>query len=326
MGLAVAPRKGLPVVGIYHGSPDSFLPLVRELVPESRLRVCTRWDGLDDIAADVEVLLAFKFGFRPFPREQILAMPRLRWVQLGSAGIDHIAPFDPQRLVVTNASGIHGDVMSEYVIGLLVHLTWNVTRLIDQQRARHWERYEVPSLTGRTMGIVGAGRVGAAIAARARAFGMRTIGLRRSGEPLDGFERMYTPDSLPALLAESDVVVVALPLTAATRHSIGARELAALRPSAYFINVSRGGIVDEAALIELLERRRIAGAVLDVFDREPLPPESPLWSLPNVLITPHIAGELEGWPIELTRLFCVNLRRWMNDEPLRNVVNPAAGY
>jgi phosphoglycerate dehydrogenase-like enzyme len=324
------PREGArprqPVVGIYHRSPDSYLALVREIVPDTRLRICTAPDALGEILPELDVLLAFKFGFQAFPREQIVAAPRLRWVQLASAGVDHLAPYDPRRLIVTNASGIHGGIMAEYVMGLLLHASWSVARLVDQQRARHWERYPVRSLAGRTMGVVGTGRVGAEIARRARAFGMRTLGARRSGSPLDGFDGMFGPDQLPALFAASDVVVLALPLTGDTHHAIGARELQAMRPSAYLVNVSRGGIVDEAALLEVLRDRRIAGAILDVFEQEPLPPSSPFWALPDVVVTPHISSELDGWQVELARIFCRNLRRWMNDEPLENVVDAASGY
>lgn len=316
----------LPVVGIYDRTPEPYLPLVRELVPESHLRVCTAPDALGGILPQLDVLLAFKFGFRRFPRDEIVQAPRLRWVQLASAGIDHMVPYDPCRLIVTNASGIHGAIMSEYVIGMLVHLRWNVARLVEQQKARHWERYAVPSLAGRTLGVVGTGQVGAAIASRARAFGMRTLGVRRSGAALEAFDEVFGPGGLQRLFAESDVVVLALPLTTETRHAIGARELQALRSSAYLINVSRGGIVDEEALIELLRERHIAGAVLDVFEKEPLPPDSPFWTLPNVVVTPHISSELDGWQVDLARLFCRNLRHWMNHEPLENVVDPAAGY
>ena len=316
----------LPVVGIYHRTPEPYLGLVRELVPESHLRVCTAPAALGEILPELDVLLAFKFGFRPFPRDEILSAPRLRWVQLASAGIDHMVPYDPGRLIVTNASGIHGAIMSEYVIGMLIHVRWNVARLVEQQKARQWERYAVPALAGRTLGVVGTGQVGAAIASRARAFGMRTLGVRRSGAPLEGFDEIFGPGGLQRLFAESDAVVLALPLTNETRHVIGARELQALRPSAYLINVSRGGIVDEDALIEVLRDGCIAGAILDVFEEEPLPPGSPFWTLPNVVVTPHISSELDGWQVELARIFCRNLRHWMNHEPLENVVDPAAGY
>src|SRR5436309_13076634 len=196
--------RELPVVGVYHSRPEPYVPLIRQIVPDSHLRCCTSWDGLGEHIDEIEVLLAFKFGFRPFPRDLILGAPHLEWVQLSSAGIDHITPFDPRRVIVTNASGIHGDVMSQYVIGALIHRLWDFPRLGRQQDAHQWERYESPSLAGRTMGIVGAGRVGAAIATRARAFGMRTIGIRRSGQAVEGFDRVTGPEGLTVLLATSD--------------------------------------------------------------------------------------------------------------------------
>lgn len=314
------------MVGVYHSTPESYLPLIREIVPESHLLLCTQWDGLSEILGKIDVLLAFKFGFRPFPRDLILQAPRLRWVQLASAGIDHITPFDPARLIVTNASGIHGGIMAQYVLGMLMHALWNVPRLLAQQRARCWQRYEVPSLAGRTMGVLGAGRVGGAIARAAQAFGMRTIGMRWSGLPADGFDRMHGPGELPDLLSASEVVVLTLPLTPHTRNLIGPQELSQLRPDAWLVNVSRGGIVDEDALTDVLGRQAIAGAILDVFADEPLSPDSEFWALPNTIVTPHISSELAGWPKELAHLFCINLRRWINNEPLQNVVDPAAGY
>jgi phosphoglycerate dehydrogenase-like enzyme len=318
--------RELPVVGVYHSDPEPYLPLIREIVPDSHLRCCTSWDGLGQHIDAIDVLFAFKFGFRPFPRDLILGAPHLGWVQLASAGIDHITPFDPRRVIVTNASGIHGDVMSQYVIGALIHRLWDFSRLVRQQNARRWQRYEVPSLAGWTMGIVGAGRVGAAIAARARAFGMRTVGVRRSGSPVDGFDHVTGPDGLDDLLATSDVVVVTVPRTPRTLNLIDRDALARMKPHAYLVNVSRGGVVDETALADALERRAIGGAIVDVFTEEPLPPDSRFWALDNAFVTPHISSEFAEWPTAAARIFCANLRRWINAEPLSNVVDPAAGY
>jgi phosphoglycerate dehydrogenase-like enzyme len=319
-------RTSLPVVGVYHHSPEPYLPLIREILPETNLRLCRRWDGIEDLLDDVDVLLAFKFGTRPFPREAVVAAPRLRWVQVSGAGVDHLLPFDSQKLVVTNASGIHGTIMAQYVIGTLVHLLWDFPRLLRQQRERHWERWEVPTLSGKTLGVIGAGHVGSTIGRVARELGMRVVGVRRSGRPVEGFERVYGPDGLLEVIKDSDVVVLSVPLTHETRHLVGRRELESLRGGSYLVNVSRGGIVDEAALIDVLERGGIAGAVLDVFQQEPLPPESGFWSLSRVLVTPHISSELAGWPTEVARIFCANLRRWLKGEPLENVVDPTTGY
>jgi phosphoglycerate dehydrogenase-like enzyme len=318
--------KSLPLVGVYHAAPEPYLPLIRELLPDSNLRLCKRWDGIEEILDGVDVLLAFKFGTQPFPREAVLKAPRLRWVQVAGAGADHLLPFDSQKLLVTNASGIHGNIMAQFVIGTLVHLLWDFPRLLRQQRERHWERWEVPTLSGKTMTVVGAGHVGGTIGHVARALGMRVVGVRRSGGAVEGFERVVGPDGLLEVLGEGDVVVLSVPLTPQTRHLIGPRELASMRPSSYLVNVSRGGIVDEGALLDVLKRGALAGAVLDVFQQEPLPPASDFWSLPNVLVTPHISSELADWPTEVARIFCANLSRWLKGEPLKNVVDPIAGY
>lgn len=315
-----------PVIAVYHEQPESYLPLLFDTVPAERLRVCVDADGLPHAASEAEILLAFKFSGRPFPRDTILGLPRLAWVQLASAGSDHMLPFDRSRLTVTSASGIHGDTMAEYVIGTLLHLSWDFPRLLRQQRERSWRSYEVLSLAGRTMVVVGAGHVGGRIGARARAFGMRTIGVRRTAGAAEGFDRTIGPEGLLAALAEADVVVIALPLTAVTKGAFGRAAFDAMRRGAIFVNVSRGGIVDESVLLERLRGGQLAGAVLDVFATEPLPFESSFWGAPNVLVTPHIASEFAGWPVAVAHLFRRNLERWLRGEPLLNVVDPALGY
>lgn len=315
-----------PVVGLYHEAPDGILSIIREVVPKSRLRVCTTWDGLQEILPGLEVLLAFRFRGRPFPRDAILAAPGLRWLQLSSAGIDHMLPYDPAVLIVTNTSGLHADSIVPYVFTGLLHLMWDFPSLQREQREHSWRRRQLPLLRGRMIGVLGAGRIGRRVGVAARAFGMVPIGLRRSGLASEEFERMYGPDGLPELLERSDVLVVCLPLTPDTRGLLGAKALRHLRPSAYLVNVARGGIVDEGALLSLLSEHRLAGAVLDVFEREPLPPSSEFWDLPNVLITPHLAGEFEQWPSAVATFFCTNLRRWIAGAPLENIVDAAGGY
>jgi phosphoglycerate dehydrogenase-like enzyme len=170
----------MPTVAVCHSAPDPYLPLLADAIPADRLRVCRAPEAITDGAADAEVVLAFKFGGRPFPREAILALPMLRWVQLASAGGDHFLPFDPARLAVTSASGLHGDTMAEYVLATLVHMRWDFDRLRAQQAARRWQCYDVPPLRGATMGVIGAGHVGGRIARLARTAGMRTLGVRRA--------------------------------------------------------------------------------------------------------------------------------------------------
>ena len=319
-------RAAFPVVGVYHDEPAEYLPLLEALIPAERLRVCTRWDGLHEILPELDALLAFRFRNRPFPRDAILAAPRLKWVQLSSAGVDHIVPFDSTALTVTNTSGLHADSVALYVLTAVTHLLWDMPRLRRQQLEHRWQRRSLPSLVGRTIGVIGAGHIGRRIGLAAKAVGMVPIGVRRGGRAVVGFERVLGPEGLEELLSRSDVVVVSLPLTAETRGLLDDRRLRALRRSAYLVNVSRGGIVDEAALHRVLQQGGIAGAVLDVFEREPLPHSSPLWDLPNVLITPHVAGEFERWPSAVAAFFCENLRRWTAGDPLVNVIESIKGY
>ena len=315
-----------PVVGIYDPEPDSYLPLLEAAVPAECLRVCRDPERLEEVVADVEVLLAFKFAGRVFPRESVLRLPKVAWVQLASAGSDHMLPFNPERLTVTNASGIHGATMAEYVIGMLIHGMWDFRRLERQRTERRWLRYEVPSLSGLTMAIVGGGQVGQRIAERARAFGMKTHGVRRGGAPSKAFDETRGPDGLQDVLETADVVVLALPLTPETRGMFGERVLGWIKPGAWLVNVSRGGIVVEEALLPRLQDGRLGGGILDVFATEPLPAESAFWDLPNVMVTPHIASEFMGWPRAVAQLFLENLERFRRGATLHNVVDPALGY
>jgi phosphoglycerate dehydrogenase-like enzyme len=320
------PRHTPPVIGLYHADPEPVLDRIRTRVPGAVIRVCDRWDGFETIAGSIDVLVAFKFGRRPFPREEILSSPRLRWVQLASAGADHIAPYSRTDLVVTNASGIHGTAMAQYVIGTLVDRSWNFPRLRRQQAARVWQRYPFESLTGQTMVVVGAGQIGTVVGRAASSLGMRVVGVRRTGTPAEGFDRMFDSTGLHTALSLADVVVLCTPLTNETRDLIGRAELALMKRTAVLVNVSRGGVVDEGALAEALAEQRLGGAILDVFQQEPLPATSPFWTLDNVFVTPHISSDPIGWEREVAELFCDNLERWNRSDRLRNIVDPGLGY
>lgn len=318
----------MPTVAVCHAAPEVYLPLLRESIPEARLRVCRTPEEIATGARDAEVALAFKFAGRPFPRHTLLDLPALRWLQLASAGPDHVLPFDPARLAVTSASGLHGDTMAEYVLATLVHMRWDFDRLRAQQTAGQWVCYDVPTLQGLTLGVVGAGHVGGRIARLLRAVGMRTLGVRRTpaGDPGEAFDEIAGLDRLGDVLARADVVVIAVPLTAETRGRIDAAAIARIKRGAWFVNVSRGGVVDEAALLAALRRGDLAGAILDVFAEEPLPAGHPFWRQPRVFVTPHISSEFAGWHTAVARLFLANLERYRRGEPLRNLIDPVRGY
>jgi len=198
----------------------------------------------------------------------------------------------------------------------------------DCQAARRWVHDELRGtvLAGRTMGVLGLGTIGVQVARRAAAFGMRVVGTVRRPRQIPGVERVYPPDEIDAVLREAAVLVIALPLTPATRGSVGARELAALPEGAFLVNIGRGGLVDEGALLAALRAGRLAGAGLDVFDTEPLPADSPLWAAPRLIITPHVAGDFPGYMDRIIPHFCENLRRYLGGQPLLNVVDPILGY
>lgn len=275
---------------------------------------------------DADILYCFPL---PGPLEEARS---LKWIQLVSAGAEHLFEAGIRRkdILVTTASGIHGVAMAEYTLCMMVMLARRMPLVLRESERREWKpsrlrTYYGGELRGSSLGIVGLGTIGGQVAETARALGMRVIGLRLSG--MEGpADRVYSPEGLLELLSESDHVLVALPLTEATRNFIGERELRAMKRGAFLINVARGGIVDETALATALREGWIAGAAFDVFAEEPLSPDSELWDLPNLIITPHMAGNTLPYLDRATEIFRENLRRYLLGEPMINVLNKERGY
>lgn len=259
--------------------------------------------------------------------------PDLRWIQTFSAGVDGICtPALAARpdITLTAARGIHGDQMAEHSLALLLALTRSLPTFLRQQARREWKRHSLPEVRGRTLMVVGYGTIGRAIARLGRAVGLSVIGVRRSGEgrPEDvgaGVE-VISVDAMDRRLGDADYVVVTLPLTDETRGMFGAERLGRMRTGAYLINVGRGQVVDEAALAAAVVNGPLAGAALDVFAEEPLPPDSPLWDLANVIVTPHVAAASPRYFEQVMHIFSANLERFLAGEPLRHVVDVARGY
>ncbi|HYR43776.1 MAG TPA: D-2-hydroxyacid dehydrogenase [Terriglobia bacterium] len=262
--------------------------------------------------------------------------PRLRWVHSTAAavGILPLKELAARSIAVTNSRGIQAAAMAEFVIGGLLVLGRRFHLMLAAQRERRWIQNELTgdawpwSVRGRTMTIVGLGATGQEVARRAHAFGMRVIGVRRRvDQPKPAFvDRIAGPDELDHTLRGCDVLVVTAPFIAETDRLIGAERLAMLNPGAIVINVARGKIIHEAALIAALQNGHVGGAVLDVFEREPLPPDSPLWTLPNVIISPHVSGVRPDHWDEVIDLFSRNLERFERGEGLLNLVDVRAGY
>jgi phosphoglycerate dehydrogenase-like enzyme len=252
-----------------------------------------------------------------------------RWVHIASAGVDRLLfpELAASQAVVTNSRGVFDEPIADYVLLLVLAFARDLTTTLRYQAQRRWQHRETERLAGARALVVGTGPIGRAIGRRLAGFGLRVTGAGRTARDADpDLGEIVGPDELPAALATADYVVLAAPLTAATRDLIDAAALRSMRPTARLINVARGELVVEPDLVAALREGTIAGAALDVFAGEPLPPDSPLWDLPNVIVSPHMSGDLIGWRAELVTVFTRNLRRFTQDMPLANVVDKALGY
>jgi len=268
-----------------------------------------------------------------FTREVFQRAGALRWVQSPSAGVEGLLFEELRRsdVIVTNGSGVWSVSMAEHVVGFMVALSRRFQVCIREQLAGRWPgpavRWTPEVLAGKTCVILGLGSIGTEVARRVKAFGMEVIGIRRHPARKSSFvDEVVGPERLGETLPRADHLVVSLPLTAETRHIVDADALAAMKPSAYIYNVGRGALIDEGELIKALQGGRLAGAGLDVFEKEPLPEESPLYRLENVIITPHSSGHSPDTREKVFELFCENLKRYLAGEPLLNVVDKQAGY
>ncbi len=264
------------------------------------------------------------------PREAVQHAPRLRWVHSTGAGVDRLLfpEILEREVLLTTSSGIHHWLI-EHVLAVMLALSRRLHLAMRNQIQHRWERgprMEGDEVAGQTLGILGLGSIGTELAGKAHALGMRVIGTKRTPAPILGVERVLPPDGLTEVLREADVVVVALPLTPATRGLIGEPELRTMKPTAVLINIGRGPIVQERVLIHALQERWIAGAALDVFEKEPLPAESPLYDLENVIITPHVSGASPHYMDRAVPFFCENLAAYLQGRPLRNMVDKGRGY
>jgi phosphoglycerate dehydrogenase-like enzyme len=306
-------------------------PEVPRVAPGCRIVHIDEDGNPDGDLSDADIFLRW---WTPAPAfEKVIAVARgVRWVHTPSAGVDHLLAgpeLAESDIVLTNSAGAHAVPIAEFVIMyMLCHVkrTRDLFRLLPENAWDFEERQELDELSGKTALLIGLGAIGQEIARRASAFGVHVIGSRRNPAPIEGVERVIGPDQWRTLLPRADFVIVASPLTAATRGMLGAAELAAMKPSAYVINIARGPIIDQAALVEALQAGRIAGAALDVTDPEPPAADDPIWQAPNIWVTPHISYSSPQTAERMVQIFLENLRRYARREPLLNVVDKAAGY
>jgi len=328
-----------PILSARYRARD--LERIRAAAPGARL-VMVSVEGLaDGPVEDVEVMLRGWLSSEAFDR-LLSRAPRLSWVHSATSGVERaLTPAALERgLIVTNARGVFSRPIAEYVLMMILAISRRLPQLLELQRERTWQPLEGTELRDVTVGIVGLGSIGRAVAALATSFGCRVVAVRRRTQdvvdplPDDGedssaplrLDRVGGPATLATLLSESDFIVLAAPLTPETEEMINADTLAQVKPGAWLINVARGRLIDERALLRALRDGHIGGAVLDTFRDEPLPPMSSFYDLPNVIVTPHTAWSSGRVLDRSVELFCDNLRRFASGETLLNVVDPSAGY
>lgn len=296
----------------HYGVPDR--------TPEQEARWCA-------LLGQADVLFDFDYSHRVDLPD---LAPQLCWIQASSAGIGQFVRrygYDTRlpNTVITTASGIHARPLAEFcLMAMLMHYKHAASMIRNQQRQR-WERFAGTDLEGRTIAIVGLGHIGTELARLACSLGMRVIGTNAEPAPAC-VAQLFPPERLHAMLPLADVLVLCVPHTPKTERMIGQAELNLLAKGAYLINIARGAVIDEAALLQALRTGHLSGAALDVFDEEPLPKSSPFWKMDNVLIYPHSASTSDRENERLTDLFCDNLRRFLSGEPLRNVLIPERYY
>jgi phosphoglycerate dehydrogenase-like enzyme len=333
-----------PILSARYRSRD--LDLIRAAAPGARIVTLSREGLTDESVEDVEVLLRGWLSSDAFDR-LLARAPRLNYVHSASAGVERAltATARERGIVITNARGVFSRPIAEYVLMMILAVSRRLPGLLELQRERTWQPLEGVELRDVTVGIVGLGSIGRAVGALATAFGCRVVAVRRRSEAggagatavgaMDDesrsfgefmLDRVSGPDSLPQLLSESDFVVLAAPLTPETEDMIDEAALTAMKPTAWLINIARGRLVDERALLAALREGRIGGAILDTFREEPLPPSSAFYDLENVIVTPHTSWSSGRVLDRSVQLFCDNLRRYAAGEPLLNVVDPSAGY
>ncbi len=325
--------------------PQPLVERLQAVSPRLRLFVypARRAEELPrDLLPDIEVL----YTHRALPDPE--AVPNLRWIQFHFAGVDHVEqhPLFSSDILITTLSGAAMPQMAEFALMCILALGHRLPTFTADDPKKRWaddryERYQPHELRGSTVGLIGYGSVAREIARLCRPFGATILATKRDLMHLDddGYsapglgdphaelvDRLYPPEALASMVALCDFVVVTLPLTAETRGSIGKKILASMKPSAYLIDVSRGGVLDHGALVEALGEKRLAGVALDVYPVEPLPENSPLWTMPGVILSPHVAGASAHYYERAVALFAENLQRYLAGQPLLNRYDPARGY
>ena len=318
-------REAIQTVLVIHDKPGDLRAMLEGGFPDIRFIYAAREAEVAPAlrsGAPQAVLSLKHSGFPGEMHRPAILYPTVRWFHVGGSGYEHIRPWDAERVTVTNSAGVLARCLAETVTGAMLALNGNLHRYIAQQREKVWKPLAYRSLEGQTLLIVGLGVIGRFVADNAKALGMHVLATRRTATPHAAVDELHPMGALAEIIGRADIVSIHLRLNDETRRLIDAKVLRAMKAGAMFINTSRGPIIDESALIEVLQSGHIGGAYLDVFETEPLPASSSLWDMPNVLLTPHASDNVGDWPRRITRMFIDNLERWRQGEPLLNEVKP----
>jgi phosphoglycerate dehydrogenase-like enzyme len=299
-----------------------------EDAPELKERLRVTLGGLGDDILEAAETADVMLGWRFRHEDVIPRAKRLRWIHILGAGVEHLTPIDwlPEGVVLTNSSGVHTQRSGEYIACALLMLNSRIPQHVTRQRENVWDNRYSDTIDGKTVVVVGLGSIGGNAARRAKELGLNVRGVRRSADGHPHVDQMFTQDRLHDALSGADYLVVAAASTTETRGMIGAKELDLLNEDGGVINVARQDIMDYDALAERLESGRLRGAVLDVFDPEPLPSDSPLWDVDNLIVTPHVSSDPANYNETMLAIFRENVRRLLAGEELLNRVNPDRGY
>jgi len=310
---------------------DPQLAMLADLPEKTGLAVGNSPEAFERAAPDASVILNWG-GSRALLREVFAMAPKVRWVHSRSAGLDSLLfpELVESPVPLTNGTGVFSQSLGEFALGAILYFAKDFRRMIRNQIAGRWEQFDITEITGETVGIIGYGDIGRAVATRGRAMGMRVLAVKRHGPPLNNadplVDQIYSPEHRIEMISRCDYIVASAPLTPETRGMIGEAEFAAMKPSAVVINVGRGPVIDEDAMLKALTGGHIKGAGLDVFTHEPLPDGHPFYRLENVLLSPHCADHTADWLEQAMRFFLENLDRFRKGEPLKNVVDKKLGY
>jgi len=318
-----------PIVLVHSDNPAPAVETIRDSHPDLTVYTCNTYEDFPGTleTTRAEVVYSIRFAGTPhFPRESMLNSETLKWISVGGSGTDHLHPWNTKTLTVTNAAGVAADMMAEYALGTYLSFRLNLRGFQAAQAEQSWIAGKVSPIEGSTALILGLGKTGCAVAKRFHHMGMQVFGVRANPRETEFVDQVHSIQDIDKLLPHADVVVVAVPLLESTRHLLSDHEFSLIKANSVLVDVSRGGVVDESALIQALDNQQLRGAALDVFNEEPLPKEHTLWQRDNVIITPHCSSVYDGWEQRSVSLFVENLSRYCQGKALHNIVDPERGY